>query len=227
MGGCRFGLHLAVRGSGRSPGATVRQDHGDAADARGLGDGGRIIERVVGRLGPVDRFSGLKNIGVDELSYRRHHECLMIVSDEDTGRVVWAAFGKDADTLLRFFAELGAGEDRKDRDDYDGHVHRLQVWPVMPRSSLTGFTYSAWRMTRSTRCVANNGWNLAQPKSRSSPACNGPTSRSTAPLLKETLADILDRRQVNVARTKLGEWLAWAARSRKLARTARRRTPKT
>ena len=28
-----------------------------------------------------------------------------------------------------------------------------------------------------------------------------------------TIADILDRRQVNVARTKLFEWIAWAARS--------------
>jgi transposase len=45
-------------------------------------------------------------------------------------------------------------------------------------------------------------------------------------LLKETLAAIFDRRQVNVARTKLQEWLAWASRSKlrpfvKVARTIR------
>ena len=33
-------------------------------------------------------------------------------------------------------------------------------------------------------------------------------------LLKETLAAILDGRQVNVARRKLGEWIDWASRSR-------------
>lgn len=33
-------------------------------------------------------------------------------------------------------------------------------------------------------------------------------------LLKEALCQILDRRQVNVARRKLGEWFAWAVRSR-------------
>ena len=43
-------------------------------------------------------------------------------------------------------------------------------------------------------------------------------------LLKESLRAILDGRQVNVARKKLAEWRAWAARSRlapfvKLART--------
>jgi transposase len=45
-------------------------------------------------------------------------------------------------------------------------------------------------------------------------------------LLKETLADVLDRRQVNVAREKLGEWIGWAARSQlkpfqRLSRTIR------
>ena len=33
-------------------------------------------------------------------------------------------------------------------------------------------------------------------------------------LLKETFADILDRRQPNVVKTKLLEWIAWARRSR-------------
>ena len=45
-------------------------------------------------------------------------------------------------------------------------------------------------------------------------------------LLKETLATILDGKQINVARRKLHEWIAWAFRSqlapfRKLARTVR------
>jgi len=46
-------------------------------------------------------------------------------------------------------------------------------------------------------------------------------------LLKESLAGILGRHQLHVARTKLHEWIAWAARSRlppfkKLAKTIRR-----
>ena len=46
-------------------------------------------------------------------------------------------------------------------------------------------------------------------------------------LLKETLVAVLNRRQVNVAASKLAEWLAWASRSKlapfvKLARTIRK-----
>ena len=35
---------------------------------------GLIIERVVARLGPSDRLEDLEYIGLDELSYRKHHE---------------------------------------------------------------------------------------------------------------------------------------------------------
>jgi transposase len=70
---------------------------------------GRIIERVVARLGHrrEERLCNLRNIGIDELSYRRHHSYVTIVTDHDSGRVVWAAPGKDAETALNFFRELG------------------------------------------------------------------------------------------------------------------------
>ena len=69
---------------------------------------GSIVRRVVARMVPGDPLDGLLDIGVDELSYRRHHEYVTIVTDHTTGRVVWAHPGKNADTLLKFFAELGA-----------------------------------------------------------------------------------------------------------------------
>jgi Transposase len=56
---------------------------------------------------PGDRLDGLTEIGVDELSYRKHHEYVTIVTDHTTGRVVWAHPGKNADTLRKFFEELG------------------------------------------------------------------------------------------------------------------------
>ena len=39
---------------------------------------GSIIERVVARLRPGDVLDGLRCIGVDELSYRRHHEYVTV-----------------------------------------------------------------------------------------------------------------------------------------------------
>jgi len=68
---------------------------------------GSIIERVVARHKPGDPLDGLRLIGVDELSYRRHHEYVTVVVDHERGAVVWAHEGKDAATLRAFFEELG------------------------------------------------------------------------------------------------------------------------
>lgn len=71
---------------------------------------GGIIERAVGeRLGPR-RLENLILIGVDEVSWRRHHRYLTCVIDHLGGRVVWAAEGRNAETLAGFFDQLGAGK---------------------------------------------------------------------------------------------------------------------
>ncbi|QDU65163.1 Transposase [Planctomycetes bacterium Pla86] len=70
---------------------------------------GAIISRVVVRKldGLGDRLDGLKHIGIDELSYRRHHEYVTVVVDHEHGVVVWSSRGKSAATLRRFFEDLG------------------------------------------------------------------------------------------------------------------------
>jgi transposase len=60
-------------------------------------------ERQAGR----DLLSGLKRIGVDEISHRKGHRYLTVVVDHDTGRLVWAAPGQDRKTMERFLDELG------------------------------------------------------------------------------------------------------------------------
>ena len=71
---------------------------------------GRMIERVVAdeskRRG--DPLDGLRRIGIDELSYRKGQRYITVVVDHDSGRLVWAADGRDKKTVARFFAELGA-----------------------------------------------------------------------------------------------------------------------
>lgn len=68
---------------------------------------GRIIERVVSELDGGHRLEGLRRIGIDEISYRKGHRYLTVVVDHDTGRLVWAAPGKDSATLNQFFDALG------------------------------------------------------------------------------------------------------------------------
>ena len=70
---------------------------------------GAIIARVwadVEALG--DRLDGLRRIGIDEISYKRHHRYLTVVVDHDSGRLVWAAPGRDRATLRTFFELLGS-----------------------------------------------------------------------------------------------------------------------
>jgi transposase len=49
---------------------------------------GSIIQRVVARRQRPDLLDGLTHIGVDELSYRRHHEYITVVVDHRRGHVV-------------------------------------------------------------------------------------------------------------------------------------------
>jgi transposase len=72
----------------------------------------RTVGAVVARVwadteNTVDRFAGLRRIGIDEISYKRHHKYLTVVVDHDTGRLLWAAPGRDKATLRGFFDALG------------------------------------------------------------------------------------------------------------------------
>lgn len=216
---------------------------------------GRIIARVVDRLGPTDRLEGLTQIGIDELSYRRHHEYVTVVVDHRSGDIVWARPGKNAQTLNAFFLELGADRSKKleavtldlsaayiksvtenapqARLVFDRfHVQRLahDALDQVRRAQVSNADDAAdARVIKKTRfALQKNPWNLndiEREKLALVQAKNKPLYR--AYLLKETLAAIFDRRQVNVAREKLGEWTAWASRSKlqpfvRVARTIRR-----
>src|SRR6186713_683337 len=69
---------------------------------------GAVITRVWADVEAVhDQFAGLTRIGIDEISYKRGHRYLTVVVDHDSGRLVWAASGRDKATLSTFFDALG------------------------------------------------------------------------------------------------------------------------
>lgn len=203
---------------------------------------GRIVARVVERLGPHDRLDGLTHIGVDELSYRRHHEYVTVVVDHGRGQIVWAHPGKNADTLKLFFERLGADRLAKLEAvtiDMSGayikavteaspqaqiifdrfHVQRLahdaldEVRREQVRQLKGTAEASVLKGTRWS--LQKNPWNLLlddKSKLATIEHSNRPLYR--AYLLKESLASILDRRQPHVARKLLQNWTGWAARSR-------------
>jgi transposase len=69
---------------------------------------GRICERVSADGLDPDRLSSLVEIGVDEISWRKHHKYLTLVTDHRTKKIIWGKAGKSAATLDEFFTELGA-----------------------------------------------------------------------------------------------------------------------
>jgi transposase len=213
---------------------------------------GEIVQRVVARLAPVDRLDGLEFIGIDELSYRRHHEYVTVVVDHIERKLVWAAPGKSAATLNTFFDALGpersawircvtidmsaayieAIEKRAPQAQivFDRfHVQRLAQDALdrvrREQVRLLGGPSVAGALKKSRWALLKNAWNLSaieQEKLVEVQRRNRPLYR--AYLLKESLGAILGRKQVGVARQKLMEWIAWAARSRlapfkKLAKT--------
>ena len=78
---------------------------------------GAIVARVVAdahrRSDPLD---GLRRIGIDEVSYKKGHRYLIVIVDHDSGRLVWAAPGRDKKTLNAFFDALGKSRSARLRE---------------------------------------------------------------------------------------------------------------
>ena len=67
---------------------------------------GKILARVVADKLDRGRLDGLVMLGVDEISHGAGHRFLTCVADHASGGVVWAAPGRNANTLQGFFNEL-------------------------------------------------------------------------------------------------------------------------
>jgi transposase len=91
---------------------------------------GRIIERVmVDGLDP-DRLDNLFVIGVDEVSWRKGHAYITLVSSHQAARFVWGKEGKDTETLDCFFGWARTAAVAGYRGGLDGHGCRVrQVRP--------------------------------------------------------------------------------------------------
>jgi transposase len=203
---------------------------------------GSIIQRVLARCGQGDLLDDIEYIGVDELSYRRHHEYVTVVVDHIKQRVVWVSEGKNAATLGRFFDDLGAERAAKLKfvtldmsaayvdavrrrapgaqlvfDRF--HVQRLvqDALDEVRRAEVRSLEdRNDRRSLKHTRwALLKNRWNLSTLESQRLSFVQKTNRRLfRAYLLKSVFADILGRRQIHVVRDKLREWLSWASRSR-------------
>lgn len=203
---------------------------------------GGIVHRVVGQHldAGEDRLEGLRHIGIDELSYRRHHEYVTVVVDHERGIVVWSQKGKSADTLRAFFDELGpdrcamietvtidmsqafirAVQDKVPHAKmiFDRfHVQRLvqSALDETRRDEVREASVKEKKTLKNTRwSLLKSPWNLTDSDVQTLEEleeANKTIFRGHC--LKESFAAILDRRQINVARRSLRRWIADAKRS--------------
>jgi transposase len=66
-----------------------------------------LVRRVVTAHLDDDRLQRLSRIGVDEIAYRKGRKFLTVVTDHDTGQVVWIRQGRCQAILVEFFDALG------------------------------------------------------------------------------------------------------------------------
>jgi transposase len=194
---------------------------------------GRVVERHLDAT--EDRLDGLRHVGIDELSYRRHHEYVTVVVDHERGVVVWAKRGKNAATLRAFFEDLGpercpliesatidmskafisavkemipSAQMIFDRFHVQRLVHgaldstrRDEVREASDADEKKGLKNTRWALHKSP-------WNLTGAESKTLEELEE-SNRSIfrAYILKESFAGILDRKQVNVARRMLEQWI--------------------
>ena len=67
---------------------------------------GRIIKRVADELIDTDRLTGLFEISIDEVAWRKGHRYLTLVGDHRRGCVVWGTEGKGQAAADQFFSQL-------------------------------------------------------------------------------------------------------------------------
>jgi len=203
---------------------------------------GSILESVVQRRSPKDRLDGLRRLGIDELSYRKHHEYLTVVTDLDRHKVVWLGKDKSRATVQRFFDELGAERTARlttvamdmcgafistvgerapaARIVFDRfHIQELLNFALdeVRRDEVNATkrgTTEAKALKRTRWSLVRNNWNLtALDRERLSLVQKRNRRLYRAYLLKESLVALLESRDVGAARKKLGEWFTWAKRS--------------
>jgi transposase len=214
---------------------------------------GRIIRRVVDRKleATGDRLDGLKHIGIDELSYRRHHEYVTTVVDHDRGIVIWSSKGKNAKTLKAFFDELGP-ERRAAIESVTIDMSQAYISAVkeaVPQARLVFDRFHVQRLVQDAldetrrdevrsaatkedkKALKNTRWSLLKSPWNLTDAQHQTLEELEESnkvifrgyILKESFAAILDRRQINVAGDMLTQWIDDAKESglEHFARTAR------
>jgi transposase len=205
---------------------------------------GRIVERVVNDHLDERRLDGLVAIGCDEISYRRGQRYLTSVVDHHAGAIVWCSPGRNAQTLQRFFTELGPERTKTIRAvsiDMSGGYEKA-IREHAPQAEICFDPFHVVRLgqravdqvrrdewnahershTKTGKWIKGTRWSLLKsPQKQSIPqlALLAEVQQANKPmyrafLLKEELRLLYQLDDPALAPAHLDAWLAWASRSK-------------
>jgi transposase len=204
---------------------------------------GRIVERVLADHLDEQRLSGLVAIGVDEIAYRRHHRYLTSVVDHRSGAIVWCSPGRNAETLQRFFEELGERKSsiKAVSIDMSGGYEKA-IREAIPQAQVAFDPFHVVRLaqravdqvrrdqwnahershTPTGRWIKGTRWSLLKAPDKQKPqqlqllaeVQHANRSLYRAFLLKEELRLLYQLERPALAPAHLDAWLDWASRSK-------------
>ena len=204
---------------------------------------GRIVQRVVAEHLDEERLHGLVQIGVDEISYRRHQRYLTSVVDHRSGAIVWCSPGRNAETLREFFELLGERRHsiRAVSIDMSGGYEKA-IRECIPQAQVAFDPFHVVRLaqravdqvrrdewnahershTAKGRWIKGTRWSLLKAPAKQKPeqlALLAEVQQANkalyrAFLLKEELRLIYQLERPALAEKHLDAWLDWASRSR-------------
>ena len=125
---------------------------------------GRICERVAADGLAPDRLEGLVNIGVDEISWKKHHHYITLVTDHESKKVVWGKAGKDTATMDAFFDEIGpdqaAGIQAVSMDMAPAYARSVRAVGHAPQATICYDPFHAVKLvTEALDVVRRKAWN--------------------------------------------------------------------
>ena len=204
---------------------------------------GRIVQRVVEDHLDERRLQGLVAIGVDEISYRRHHRYLTSVVDHRSGAIVWCSPGRNSETLTEFFDLLGERRHsiRAVSIDMSGGYEKA-IREAIPQADVAFDPFHVIRLaqravdqvrrdewnahershTLKGRWIKGTRWSLLKAPEKQKPeqlALLAEVQQANkalyrAFLLKEELRLLYQLERPALAPAHLDAWLAWASRSK-------------
>jgi transposase len=194
----------------------------------------RVVRAYVERLVAGLDLSGVRRVAVDEKSFRGRQEYITVFADPDTGRVIFATEGKDADAVKRFkdfFTEHG-GRPKKVTDfscDF-GKAYISGIRKHFKKARITGDRFHLVKMantalnevkceeikltvnrTRAKFLLLTNTANMSEGDMRlRDDICRDNEVLGLAYRMKEALCMVYHLRSPYLAATFLKSWIKWA-----------------